>query len=111
MPKFIGRENETVIMVSLDGNRNVLSSEILKEGGRNAADLDISRLVTAAAGSGASAVILAHNHPNGLSLPSEDDIIMTKKAEKALKTVGIKLLDHMIIANSSFSSMAESGHI
>ncbi len=111
VPKFIGKKNETVIMLSIDGNNTLLSCEILKEGGRNAAELDISKLVASAAGIGASAVILAHNHPNGLSLPSQDDVIMTKKAAEALKTVEIRLIDHLIISDSSYVSMAESGQI
>ena len=55
----------------------------------------------------ASAMILVHNHPSGNALPSAADIEMTKMLNKALKICDISLLDHIIIAKSSYYSFAD----
>ena len=54
-------------------------------------------------------VALAHNHPHGLALPSREDIGLTKQIKQALQTVGVQLLEHVIVAGEEFVSMADSG--
>ncbi len=56
-----------------------------------------------------NAVILAHNHPSGLALPSEEDYHTTLRIASALRAVGIELRDHIIVADEDFISMADSG--
>ena len=57
----------------------------------------------------AMVVVLAHNHPSGLALPSRDDRIATRMVREALDAVGIRLADHVIVADNDYVSMAESG--
>ena len=54
-------------------------------------------------------VILAHNHPGGLPLPSQEDVATTKSLRDALLPMGILLMDHIIVADREFVSMARSG--
>ena len=54
----------------------------------------------------ASAVILAHNHPSGVSKPSEADIAITKQIVEAGKILGIGVLDHIVITKTKFESIA-----
>ena len=54
-------------------------------------------------------VYLAHNHPSGVALPSEADCSATVAVEAGLHTVGIQLLDHIIVAENDFTSLAASG--
>jgi DNA repair protein RadC len=61
--------------------------------------------------SSASAVILAHNHPSGVALPSPEDYAATDRAKAALATIGVALSDHIIIADGTFVSMADSGYL
>ena len=61
--------------------------------------------------SSASAVILAHNHPSGVALPSPEDYATTDRAKQALDTVGIPLTDHIIVADQDFVSFADSGYL
>ena len=56
----------------------------------------------------ASTVILAHNHPSGIALPSDDDCAATTRAAQALQTIGVALADHIIVADDDFVSMAQS---
>jgi DNA repair protein RadC len=75
------------------------------------ADLDIRKVVENAILTSASAVILAHNHPSGIALPSQDDYVATDRAKAALKTIGVELVDHIIVADGDYVSMANSGYL
>ena len=55
----------------------------------------------------ATDIILSHNHPSGMSLPSVSDIVMTKKAEDFLKEIGVTVLDHFIVTDQEFFSMRD----
>ena len=55
-------------------------------------------------------VILAHNHPSGVALPSRTDEAATDRARAALETIGVVLLDHVIVADGDFVSLADSGY-
>jgi DNA repair protein RadC len=59
----------------------------------------------------AAALILAHNHPSGVSEPSQADIHLTQHLKKALALVDIRLLDHLIITATGALSLAERGQL
>lgn len=58
-----------------------------------------------------SGIIVTHNHPSGSASPSRQDIDTTKRLVEAGKIVGIPLLDHIILTNSSYYSMKENGYM
>ena len=60
---------------------------------------------------GASTIILAHNHPSGVALPSDADVLVTRRIQEALAPLGIRLADHIIVADDDYVSMAESGFL
>jgi DNA repair protein RadC len=57
----------------------------------------------------ASAIIVAHNHPAGGLTPSREDIQITKRLKDAGKTLGIKLLDHIIFNHKGYYSFLDKG--
>lgn len=59
---------------------------------------------------GAAAVVVAHNHPSGDPTPSANDIEVTKRLSDAAELLGIRLLDHIIIGNGTFTSMRTEGY-
>ena len=63
----------------------------------------------AALRSGASGVFLGHNHPSGVALPSPADMEATTQVRDALKRLDIRLIDHIIVADGDYVSMASSG--
>ena len=73
------------------------------------ADLNIRKVVETALLTSASAAILSHNHPSGVALPSADDEAATRQVRDALRTIGVELVDHIIVADQDFVSMADSG--
>ena len=59
----------------------------------------------------ASAVVLAHNHPSGIALPSEDDWAVTNRVKAALASIDVRLEDHIVVADHDFVSFSESGYL
>ena len=111
LERFAGEKNEVVYQLCLDRKGKLLVCKKLGEGGVASADLDIRRLMENALLTGASSVVLAHNHPSGVALPSRDDYAATDRAKTALAVVGVALTDHIIVADGDFVSMADSGYI
>ena len=107
---FIGRRMEVVYLLCLDAKCKVLGCREVGEGSVNSANISTRRIVEIALGLNASSVILAHNHPSGIAIPSEEDILTTKRVASALSTVDIQLVDHIIVADEDYVSMLQSGH-
>ncbi len=109
LPKFAGRRNETVFLLCLDAKCKVLCCRELGEGSVNSAAIPIRKIVEMALGINATSVVLAHNHPSGLAIPSGEDVQTTKRLAAALQTVEITLADHLIVADSEYVSLVQSG--
>ena len=75
--------------------------------------MDTARILTRAIEKQSSYVILVHNHPSGSPLPGPADIHQTACVKKALSSVGISLMDHVVVAEDSFFSFSEerTGHL
>ena len=109
MPFFYGCRNEVLYVLCLDAKGKVLACRQLFEGGFNAASISVRRIVEAAMAVNATSVIIAHNHPGGLAIPSVEDETATQRIWSALNSMDIVLLDHLIIADDDYVSMADSG--
>lgn len=109
LPFFHGRRNETVFLLCLDAKCKVLSCKEVGEGSVNSAAVPIRRIVEMALGDNATSVVLAHNHPSGLALPSGEDIQTTRRLSLALRAVEIELVDHVVVADGDYVSLAQSG--
>ena len=73
------------------------------------AAVSVRQVVEYALHAGAVGVVLAHNHPSGVALPSREDIGTTRLIRDALRTMNIQLVDHIVVADGDFVSMAASG--
>lgn len=112
LPKFFGKRNEEVYIAALDDKRKVLRCVCISEEGiTNAVTISVKRIVAEAVGANATGIILAHNHPGGLALPSPNDKKVTAQAFRALHLINVQLVDHIIIADGDFVSLADSGYI
>ena len=108
MPRFFGRKLETVFLLCLDAKCKVLCCREIGEGGTNSTGISIRRVVETALGVNATSVVLAHNHPSGVALPSPEDIQTTRRVAMALQAVEIVLVDHIIVADDDYVSIAQS---
>lgn len=106
---FSRERNEAVYEICLDGKGKLLACRRLGEGSASAVTLDVRAVVQNALLCSASSVILAHNHPSGVALPSQEDRTATLRVQDALATVDVRLEDHIVVADHDFISFSESG--
>jgi len=109
IPRFLEEQDEVVLMLCLDNKRSILCCCEMGRGVVNTVNINIRRAVEKALRVKASSVILAHNHPGGLAIPSREDDLVTKNLYNALEIVGIHLEDHIIVADGDYVSMADTG--
>ena len=108
LKRFMGKRNETVYMLCLDAKGKMLSCSKVGEGDVNSANIPMRRMVEIALGVNATMVVLAHNHPSGLAIPSPEDRLTTERLAAALGAMDIILLDHVVVAEDDYVSMANS---
>ena len=104
-----GQRREVLYEACLDAKGKLLTCRQISAGSVDATMLSIREVVETALHADASGVVLAHNHPSGIALPSVADQQLTLQAKQALETMGIRLVDHIIVADGDFVSMAASG--
>ena len=109
LPYFLNERDEVVYLLCLDTKRCVICCAEMGRGVVNSVDTGIRRIVEKALKVRASSVIIAHNHPDGIALPSREDEVFTRALYNALETVGIRLEDHIIVAEDDYTSMADTG--
>ena len=106
---FENLHRETVYLLCMDAKCKVLCCKKMGEGSVNSAAVPIRRIVEMALEEGASMVVLAHNHPSGVAVPSGEDVQTTRRLAVALDAVGVELLDHIIVAEKEYVSLLQSG--
>lgn len=111
IPHFHSERDEVVYIMCLDNSNRVLSFRPISRGNLNTASVSIRKLVEHAIRDNAAGIIMAHNHLSGSAEPSKADIDTTAEISVALKAVEIRLIDHIIVADSSYVSMLERGLI
>ncbi len=102
---------EEMRLVLLDSRNRVIRVSRISEGGLAAAIIQPRELFRVAVKANAAAVILIHNHPSGDASPSQSDIDTSKTLQEMGEMMGIKILDHLIIASGGSVSMLEKGLI
>ena len=105
----MNERDEVVYLLCLDTKRCVICCTEMGRGVVNSVDTGIRRIVEKALKVRACSAILAHNHPDGIALPSREDEVFTRALYNALETVGIRLEDHIIVAEDDYTSMADTG--
>lgn len=101
--------HEEMRVLLLNRASKVLGVCLLSVGGLAGTVCDPKIVFQAALKSNASSIILAHNHPSGNLQPSEADLILTKKLVKGGGFLDIKVLDHLILTEEGYLSLADQG--
>lgn len=108
-PKFLGRKTEAVCLMLLDGRGRVMYNEVICEGSISEVPLYLRQVLQLCMEYKVEEVFLAHNHPSGLAVPSQNDLVVTDRLLVALGSINIALCDHVIFADESYYSFLESG--
>ena len=102
-------EREHFHVLFLNNQHKLLLDDRLFSGTIDGASVYPREVVKRALQCNAAAVILAHNHPSGICVPSEADKGITDKLKQALSTIDIRILDHIIVGHMETYSFAEHG--
>jgi DNA repair protein RadC len=102
---------EEMILVCLSRANNIIGFYNVSSGGVTGTVCDPKVVMTVALQSGASRIIVAHNHPSGNKSPSIQDIDITRKLKSACEVMDIHLLDHIIITDKEHTSIIEEGFL
>ncbi len=108
-PFFRSQSTEVVLVLSLDVNSRVMRATKVHEGSFDSVSFNIAKIVRSLVSSGAAGVVIAHNHPSGVAIPSQRDLDSTEKLKRALESVGIMFVDHIILGENDYVSFSQSG--
>lgn len=106
--KFVGRNEETVMLLLADAKGKEIFSGVIAKGSLNSSDVPIRKVVDLSLRYNAKTAVIAHNHPSGVAIPSIADINTTKDIYDALDHINVLLADHIIIADGDGISIAQS---
>lgn len=99
---FIGINHERLYAMFLNNRMALIDCVLISEGTVNSSDVSVRRVAELALSKRAATVVLAHNHPNGLAVPSSADLDTTDFINRTCSDLGINLLEHLIIADNRF---------
>jgi len=107
--RYMYERDEVVYAICLDPKCKVICCRELSRGVVNSTAVSIRKIVELSLAKNAAGIIISHNHASGLALPSREDESTTKQIKSALNSVGIRLVDHIIVSGEDFVSLSESG--
>jgi DNA repair protein RadC len=107
-PRLAPLDHEVFLALALDVKLRHLAELPLASGGAAGVQIAPRDAFTALVRERAEAAIFVHNHPSGEVAPSDDDLRLTETLREAGKLVGIRVVDHLIVAQGGFYSFAES---
>jgi DNA repair protein RadC len=106
----IGYDKTECLHIMYLNHKNILiADETEKHGTINSVSIYPREILKKAILHNASSIVVVHNHPSGITEPSQADISLTKQLEKALEPIKISLIDHIIISSNSYFSFKKHG--
>ena len=106
-----GLDREQFIIASLNTKNEPTNITVVSVGTLNKAIVHPREVFKTAILSNASSIMAFHNHPSGDTTPSQHDIELTQRLYEAGNLLGIKLVDHLIIGDGTFTSLKEQGYL
>lgn len=110
-PLLIDLVHEEFWIVFMNGANKVLSTNKLTQGGIQQTIVDVPLLLKMSLERLAQSIAVAHNHPSGQNKPSNEDENITRRIKQGCDAIGIRLLDHIIVARGKYYSFADDGKL
>lgn len=108
-PKLADLMHEEFWILLLNQGLKIIGERQVSEGGLTSTAVDARKIFRLAIDEGAASIALAHNHPSGSLKPSNEDILLTNRIKEAGKLLDVKVIDHVIVAETGFYSFADEG--
>lgn len=102
---------EKVVVLGLDARGRLKLLETVSQGGIDGSMVDPRVLLRTLLKGGAATCIMVHNHPSGDPMPSPEDKRLTERVKEACKAVGIRFMDHVIVAKDGWFSFNDAGQM
>ena len=109
LPALRAKRTEVFDVLVLNTRNHIMHHERVAQGGVNTVHVESSAIVRPAVLLRMPSVIIVHNHPSGDPIPSPEDRLLTERLAQACGLMGIRLLDHIVIAQHSYYSFSDSG--
>ena len=109
-PRFIAQTREVMFAMLFDGGMHMLDLFCIGEGSIGSVSITVRAIAERAYQRNAASVVIAHNHPGGVAIPSPEDIRMTRDLTTALGVMGIQLVEHFVFADSSYYPIVAYEH-
>jgi len=111
LQRYAESQKEQLICLYLNARYQLVHQEVLAVGALNQLVISPRDVFSPIKNYPIASIILAHNHPSGDPTPSEDDVAFTKRIKDSADLLGIELVDHIVIAKTSWASMKEKGEL
>lgn len=104
---YVGVSVEKVYAMLFDNKMKLLDTVMIAEGAVNSVHIPTRTIIDKAIKKNAASIILIHNHPNGITYPSKDDIMFSSYLKDLLATLDITLVDHIIVSGCYYRPVFE----
>jgi len=108
---IVNEEQEHLVVLLLDTKNNIKKTVVVSKGTINSTFVHPREVFKIAIRESACSIILGHNHPTGDPTPSNEDIEVTRRLSEVGKTIGIELVDHIIVSSKGYRSLKKMGVI
>lgn len=109
LSQFAPIREEAVMLLMLDNSFHMINCQRVGTGTVNSVGVTTRRMIEMALEAQASMVVLAHNHPTGIAIPSQEDMNATYTLQEAFSAVGVPLVEHILVANHTYRGLL--GHM
>ena len=106
--EYLGFTEEVFAITLMDGQGKFLGFKMLEHGDIGSVGVSTRKVIQAVLETNACCAVISHNHPGGVALPSAADLSITESVKTALDKISVRLLDHIIIADGDYVSMAQT---
>ena len=110
-PRLRDEVCERFLVVPLDGRHRVIGDVTVSQGTLTASLVHPREVFRPAIRRSAAAIVLVHNHPSGDPTPSSEDHDVTRRLQQAGELIGIRVVDHVVVADKGYHSFDEAGEM
>lgn len=108
---FVGESSEKLYLLTFDPKGRLIDERQIANGAKGGMEFSTGAIADTAIKLGSSHVVLAHNHPSGYARPSKNDIDMTYRIKYSLSQLGIKLIEHFVIAGNNYYPIIKNNNL